>query len=164
MNYADVISNSTLLKARFISVFSILRRSLNSLVITFLELPGGFSRSLFRNSSRWTWIIVQFWNSVVASWNIANVIHLYRAPNVLKQYQASWTLKLYPYLKLSHFYCERVRSIFKLMKNEFSLWSETWRRDDATSLEEKEALVVMGGLECFFFLQLSNRFFAYSYE
>lgn len=39
------------------------------------------------------------------------------------------------------------------------------RRDDATSLEEMEALVVMGGLECFFFfLQLSNRFFAYSYE
>lgn len=37
------------------------------------------------------------------------------------------------------------------------------RRDDATSLEEMEALVVMGGLECFF-LQLSNRFFAYSYE
>ena len=28
------------------------------------------------------------------------------------------------------------------------------RRDDATSLEEKEALVVMGGLECFFFYNL----------
>lgn len=36
--------------------------------------------------------------------------------------------------------------------------------DDATSLEEMEGLVVMGGLECVFFLQLSNRFFAYSYE
>ena len=48
---------------------------------------------------------------------------------------------------------------FKLMKNEFP--SEV--SDDATSLEEMEALVVMGCLECFF-LQLSNRFFAYSYE
>lgn len=140
-----MISNSTLLKARFISVFSILRRSLNSLVITFLELPGGFSRSLFRNSSRWTWIIVQFWNSVVASWNIANVIHLYRAPNVLK---ASWTLKLYPYLKLSHFYCERVRSVFKLMKNEFSLWSETWRRH---IIGRNESFGCYGGLGMFFF-------------
>lgn len=143
-----MISNSTLLKARFISVFSILRRSLNSLVITLLELPGGFSRSLFRNSSRWTWIIVQFWNSVVASWNIANVIHLYRAPNVLKQYQASWTLKLHPYLKLSHFYCERVRSIFKLMENEFSLWSETWRRD---IIGRNGSFGCYGGLGMFFY-------------
>ena len=71
---------------------------------------------------------MQFWNSVIASWNIANFIHLYRAPNVLKQYQVSWTLKLYPYLKLSDFYYELVRSIFELMKNEFSLWSER-RRD-----------------------------------
>lgn len=59
------------------------------------------------------------------------------------------------------FYYERVRSIFELMKNEFSLWGE--RRRDI--IGRNGSFGCYGGLGmCFFFLQLSNRFFAYSYE